>query len=338
MKSKSLIGIIFAIILICVLSSRSQMENFTYGTRDSSNNLDMENGASQYYNFQQNEAAKQRPVDPAPPVVINPRETCPVASWYGDKIWGKIDGTGYVRSSPIKDDGKVDMKNDLAKFMKSGQGDYDVKESDKYIYMRQWQDRKILSCEKPCFGVWNEIGAGDSISTNKSSDLFTTIQGDIHYFDSKGFVLTGLKSNVITVSETALYSTDDQGNIYKCTNNSKPCTQIRTGNVMLTSNLKFTSIIRMEVDQNDRNLWLLGKSDSQDHKLYVGQLSGSSVTFEPISGILLTNPDGMSMSDTYVMIRRGTSYQLINRNTRQVYPVMNDFNNLQVVSDRYVGQ
>ncbi len=338
-KMKKII-IVFIIIVICLLNY-SFVENFTYGTRDSSNNLDMEHGASQYYNFQQNETARQRPVDPSPPIVINPRETCPVASWYGDKVWGRIDGIGYVRSSPIKDDGKVDMEHELAKFMPNGVGEYDFKESNEYIYRRQQMTQQIESCKKPCFGVWEQIGVAENISTNKSSDLFGTSGGDVNYFDNKGsFINTGIKSNVITVSETALYSVDEQFNIIKCTNNSKPCMRGGTGSVKLNLNgpiNKFASIIRIEVDQDDKNLWLLGKVDSSDHKLYYGQLSGVNVTFEPVSGIALTNLDGMSMSDKYVMVRRGVSYQLINRNTKQVFPVMNGFNNLQVVSDRYTG-
>jgi hypothetical protein len=111
--------------------------------------------STQYYNHNKNNFLSKTEASGHTPRAPKPGEHCPVASWYGDRIWT----TDGIRTSNIDKNvknGGVDFEKNTT-YYKNTHNIHPAKnkylENDKYI-VKLHSSGRTESCEKPCVGDW----------------------------------------------------------------------------------------------------------------------------------------------------------------------------------------
>jgi hypothetical protein len=373
-KKNKIMFIVAIIVIIFFISFQKWNNNMTTehynpNKQESSMMDQLLYNSTQYYNHNKNNFLSKTEASDYTPPVPKPGENCPVASWYGDKIWTN-DG---IRTANIDKTGGVNFENNITDYNttvpNTRNKKYKYQENAKYIVRTDMTDSlntgNTHACEKPCVGEWitntnpTDVPQGTrEIVLNKTSDnmWFINNTNQLMYTkigENNQRVDIGLGRTLkLTVSNTKLYSVEinstdsltTHGVILKsCSSGGRPCTAI--GGTIAEYIINFTadvdtvktlihSIVEIDVEKNNKLLWLIATIKDDDGnqsigRLYTGEFATTDVNDAKIQSLGLSLVEGiqkvgddatieddvteLSVSDNHVLIKVEGKYQILKK-------------------------
>ena len=350
--------ILISVLIICYLfcnsySNKPMLEHYGATQTEASLSDQLLYNSTQYYNRNKNDFLGKRNSDeydsPKPPTG---NEICPVASWYGDKVWT---GTGK-RTAEIKTNG-VDFVKNVSQYGYINGNDNIFKENSEYIFVKPASS--LYKCKKPCYADWKQINntvlSSYSINNNindiwvmkpNKSVFYADISNESKNDNFPKWEDISIPSFKLTVSQYNMYFIPDsaRNTIKFCSQNGEPCKttagQDDIGNVTLewpddiTTPLELNEI---EVNRNDTVMWVITKESPNNtitDGLYKGVISKPkegelTITFikDIYDGIEIPNEENisniseLSLSDNYIMakIKVGSNESYYYKNNNDDY-------------------
>jgi hypothetical protein len=313
-KNKTMFIVVMTVMTVIVFfisfqkwnSNNITTEHYNPNKQESSMMDQLLYNSTQYYNHNKNNFLAKTEASGYTPPIPKPGEHCPVASWYGDRIWTN-DG---IRTSRLnnKENGGVDFENNITDYKTNIPGTsafkYEYKENDKNIIRRLVTGgikNNIEYCNKPCGGNWKLFG-GENLTSlkfdvqnlNQANDKIWRIKwshemqfGDFN--DGIPPIISKGDYALLTVSNTTLYAVpvivDGGNNVLKSCKNTKgrPCEKMGLIDTMLEVIINFTSdvdtvktlihsIIEIDVEKNSKSMWMIAKIKDEDGNPSIGRL------------------------------------------------------------------
>jgi hypothetical protein len=346
-KNKTLSIVVITVIVFFISFQKWNCNNMTTehynpNKQESSMMDQLLYNSTQYYNHNKNNFLAKTEASGHTPRTPKPGEHCPVASWYGDRIWTN-DG---IRTSNIDKNvknGSVDFENNITDYNITLPSTLDKKhkyqENNKYIVRKDIVNNLIESCEKPCVGDWiqntnenkepvrpTEIGLNNAtnningmwwvrmprvpngpmaaayseIGTEKDRNWFANAT-DVQKITVSNTTLYFVVPNTETVSpekhEFLLKSCSDNGN-NPCTLANSPFNGIVinfTSDVDTVKTL-IHSIVEIDVEKNNKLMWIIVKIKDVDGNPSVGRLYKGTFATTDVDGTQ-TQSLGLSLVD-----------------------------------------